>query len=206
MMPIGRLIKKIQCQLAYCTNQPPASGPTCGQPGDRYPDLRVDGPREDITQESEGGNRVVLDLGGGRFAGYGHLQAGSVAVKRGDWVKRGQRIAKAGSSGTGGGPHSHFQVMDRPSMLPADGVPYVFDAFVLSGQTPPKSFVNYPRFDQTCELHHQIFIDQYPNNALASRAVAMSRSLCPARSAASSSEANTTIVTLAFESWRAKVR
>jgi hypothetical protein len=127
----------------------PASFPTFGQPVlavadstvvvavDRYPDLRVDEPREDMTQESEGGNRVVLDLGGGRFAGYAHLQTGSVVVKRGDQVKRGQRIANAGSSGTGGGPHLHFQVMDRPSILLADGMPYVFVEFVLSGQTPP---------------------------------------------------------------------
>lgn len=127
----------------------PASFPTFGQPVlavadatvvvavDRYPDLRVDEPREELTQESEGGNRVVLDLGKGRFAAYAHLQAGSVAVKPGDRVTRGQQIAKAGSSGTGGGPHLHFQVMDRPSILFADGLPYVFDAFVLTGQTPP---------------------------------------------------------------------
>ena len=127
----------------------PTSFPTFGQPVlavadakvvvavDRYPDLKVDEPREEMTHESEGGNRVVLDLGNGRFAGYAHLQAGSVAVRPGDRVTRGQQIAKAGSSGTGGGPHLHFQVMDGPSILLADGLPYVFERFVLTGQGPP---------------------------------------------------------------------
>ena len=127
----------------------PASFPTFGQPVlavanatvavaiDRYPDLRVAAAREDLTPQSEGGNRIVLDLGDGRFAAYAHLQAGSVKVRPGDRVRRGQPMAKAGSSGTTGGPHVHFQVMDHPSLLFADGLPYVFDAFALTGQTPP---------------------------------------------------------------------
>lgn len=127
----------------------PTSFPTFGQPVlavadatvavavDRYRDLLVDEARDEITQESEGGNHIVLDLGDGRFAGYGHLQAGSVAVKAGDRVRRGQMIGKAGSSGTGGGPHLHFQVTNGPSILAADGVPYVFDSFSITGQAPP---------------------------------------------------------------------
>lgn len=127
----------------------PASFPTFGQvviavadatvlvAVDRYPDLRVNDAREEITPQSEGGNRVVLDLGNGRFAGYAHLQSGSVRVRPGDRVRRGQSIAKAGSSGTTGGPHLHFQVMDRPSLLFADGLPFVFDRFAVTGQTPP---------------------------------------------------------------------
>ena len=104
---------------------------------DRYPDLLVGQAREDVTPENAGGNRVVLDLGDGRFAVYAHLQAGSVAVQPGDRVTRGQHIANVGSSGTSGGPHLHFQVTDRPSVVVADGLPYVFDAFELTGQTPP---------------------------------------------------------------------
>jgi hypothetical protein len=131
----------------------PGSFPTFGQPVlavadavvaeavDRYPDLLVGQAREDLTPESAGGNRVMLDLGDGRFAVYAHLQAGSVAVHAGDRVKLGQPIAKVGSSGTTGGPHLHFQVTDRPSVLDADGLPYVFAAFTLTGRTPPLSEV-----------------------------------------------------------------
>ena len=127
----------------------PASFPTFGVPVlavadatvavaiDRYPDLRVGAAPEQMSPQSEGGNRIVLDLGDGRFAAYAHLQAGSVKVRPGDRVTRGQPMAKAGSSGTNGGPHLHFQVMDRPSLLFADGLPYVFDKFEVMGQTPP---------------------------------------------------------------------
>jgi hypothetical protein len=104
---------------------------------DRYPDLLVGEAREDVTPQNAGGNHVVLDLGGGRFAVYAHLQAGSVAVQPGDRVERGQRIAGVGSSGTSGGPHLHFQVTDRPAVVVANGLPYVFDAFELTGRTPP---------------------------------------------------------------------
>ena len=104
---------------------------------DRYPDLRVGEGREEPTPDNAGGNHVVLDIGDGRFATYAHLQAGSVTVKPGDRVTHGQHIANAGSSGTTGGPHLHFQVTDHPSVVVADGMPYVFNAFELTGQTPP---------------------------------------------------------------------
>jgi len=46
-------------------------------------------------------------------------------------------MARTGNSGSSTGPHLHFQLMDRPSALVADGVPYVFDTFSVTGQTPP---------------------------------------------------------------------
>ena len=125
------------------------SYPTYGQPViavadatvveavDRYPDLMVGEQREEVNAETAGGNRVVLDLGSGRFAIYAHLQSGSVTVQTGDRVKLGQQIANVGSSGTGGGPHLHFQVTDSPSILTGDGLPYVFEAFELTGTLPP---------------------------------------------------------------------
>jgi hypothetical protein len=127
----------------------PASFPTFGQPVlavadatvveaiDHYPDLLVGESREEVTPVTAGGNRVVLDLGDGRYAVYAHLQSGSVMVRPGDRVRRGQQLASAGSSGTSGGPHLHFQVTDQPSVIVADGLPYVFDEFLLTGQTPP---------------------------------------------------------------------
>jgi murein DD-endopeptidase MepM/ murein hydrolase activator NlpD len=79
----------------------------------------------------------VLDLGDGRYAFYAHLLPGSVTVREGDRVTMGQQIAELGNTGSSDGPHLHFQVMDGPSALASDGMPYVFDAFDLTGSIPP---------------------------------------------------------------------
>jgi hypothetical protein len=103
---------------------------------DRYPD-QVAGTTVGVTIENAEGNHIVLDLGDGRYAFYAHLKPGSLTVQTGDRVTRGQRIAMVGNSGSSDGPHLHFHVMDSPSALVADGLPYVFDTFDLTGQIPP---------------------------------------------------------------------
>jgi murein DD-endopeptidase MepM/ murein hydrolase activator NlpD len=86
-----------------------------------------------ITLESAAGNYVILDLGGGRFAFYAHVQPGSVRVKVGDRVSRGQVIALVGNSGNSQFPHLHFHVADANSPFAAEGLPYALDSFeVLS--------------------------------------------------------------------------
>jgi murein DD-endopeptidase MepM/ murein hydrolase activator NlpD len=86
-----------------------------------------------ITLETFGGNHVILDLGGGRFAFYAHLQPGSLKVKAGDKVRKGQVLGLVGNSGNSTEPHLHFHVSDANSPLGSEGVPYVLDSFeVLS--------------------------------------------------------------------------
>jgi len=48
----------------------------------------------DTTLQNASGNHVILDLGGGRFAFYAHLQPGSIQVRKGDHVKRGQVLMR----------------------------------------------------------------------------------------------------------------
>jgi hypothetical protein len=86
---------------------------------------------QDNTLKEAGGNHVILDIGGGRYAFYAHLKPGSVEVEEGDHVRSGQRIARLGNSGNTTAPHLHFHVMDAPLPLGADhNLPYVFDSFV----------------------------------------------------------------------------
>jgi len=89
-----------------------------------------------------GGNFVGIDIGGGKFALYAHVQPGSLRVKVGDRVKRGQVIALLGNSGNSSEPHVHFQIADGPSFLAAEGLPYATDFDVLGncgvGGNPPK--------------------------------------------------------------------
>lgn len=91
---------------------------------------------ENISIVQADGNCVVLDIGGGRFALYAHLQTGSVRVKTGDRVRRGQVLGLVGNSGNSVAPHLHFHVMDGPSPLDANGLPYEIDAFEVIGHSP----------------------------------------------------------------------
>jgi murein DD-endopeptidase MepM/ murein hydrolase activator NlpD len=87
----------------------------------------------EMSNETIAGNHVVLDLGGGRWAMYAHLRQGSVAVRAGDAVVRGQVLARIGNSGNSTEPHLHFHVADGPSPVDASGLPFVFDAFAAGG-------------------------------------------------------------------------
>jgi hypothetical protein len=87
-----------------------------------------------ITLETVGGNYVILDIGRGRYAFYAHLKPGSLRVRPGDRVRRGQVVGLVGNSGNSTEPHLHFHLMDGTSPLGAEGIPYVFDAFDVVGR------------------------------------------------------------------------
>ena len=87
-----------------------------------------------ITLETVGGNHVILDLGQGRNAFYAHLQPGSLRVKVGDKVRRGQVVGLVGNSGNSTEPHLHFHISDANSPLGSDGLPYLLPAFEVQGK------------------------------------------------------------------------
>ena len=55
------------------------------------------------------GNTLVIDHGHGMMTRYGH--AHDILVKKGDIVKRGDKIATIGSTGRSTGPHLHYEVL-----------------------------------------------------------------------------------------------
>ncbi|EJL78898.1 metalloendopeptidase-like membrane protein [Polaromonas sp. CF318] len=122
-----------------------ANWPTYGQKAIAVADAKVvsvlDGLPErvpnalppDTTMQNVTGNHVVLDLGRGYYAFYAHLQPGSLKVRIGDRVKRGQVLALLGNSGNTTAPHLHFHVSDGMGPLSSQGLPYVIDAFVVKG-------------------------------------------------------------------------
>lgn len=96
-----------------------------GQPVLAAADGTVVSVRDDLAEQPVGelgqgeGNAIVLDIGGGRYAVFAHLQQGSALVRPGQSVTRGQRIAAVGNNGNSLSPHLHVQIQDRPS-LPSD--------------------------------------------------------------------------------------
>lgn len=88
-----------------------------------------------IAIDQADGNAVILDLGAGHYALYAHLQAGSIRVHPGERVKRGQTLGLVGNSGNSLAPHLHFHVMDGPSPMASNGIPYEIDSFQVTGET-----------------------------------------------------------------------
>lgn len=86
-------------------------------------------PAVPITIETVAGNTITLDLGGGQFAYYMHLQPGSLRVKAGDRVRRGQQLARIGSTGDAREPHLHFEVTTSSKLGSGEGVPYLIDRY-----------------------------------------------------------------------------
>jgi len=86
-------------------------------------------PAVPITLETVAGNTITLDLGGGQFAYYMHLQPGSLRVRAGDRVRRGQMLARIGASGDAREPHLHFEVTTSSKLLAGEGAPYLIDRY-----------------------------------------------------------------------------
>jgi murein DD-endopeptidase MepM/ murein hydrolase activator NlpD len=72
------------------------------------------------------------------YAFYAHMEKGSIDVAQGQRVKRGDVLGKLGNSGNTSAPHLHFHLMDGPSALASNGIPYVIDSFALAGRIPPE--------------------------------------------------------------------
>lgn len=86
-----------------------------------------------ITLETVGGNHVIIDLGQGAYAFYAHLRPGSLRVKVGDKVKRGQVVGSVGNSGNSTEPHLHFHIGDGTAPLASEGIPYTLSQLEVVG-------------------------------------------------------------------------
>ena len=78
--------------------------------------------------ENPAGNHVVIRISDSAFVYLAHLNNGSVAVKEGDVVRRGDLIGRAGNSGNTSWPHLHMHIQNIPEfdMKRAEALPYRF--------------------------------------------------------------------------------
>ncbi len=74
------------------------------------------------------GNMIEIDHGNDLVTRYAH--ASRVFVKKGDLIRRGQKIAEVGTTGRSTGPHLHFEVM-------VQGVPQDPQKFLAAGRAVP---------------------------------------------------------------------
>lgn len=86
-----------------------------------------------VTLDNIAGNHIILQIADNRFVTYAHLQKGSIKVRAGDHVHRGDVLALLGNSGNTTGAHLHLQVTSSNSVLQSEGVPFVFTDFTYLG-------------------------------------------------------------------------
>lgn len=101
---------------------------------DGMPDQVPPYPPPGQSEQTAAGNYVMQAIGGGHYAFYAHLQPGSLRVREGQPVRRGQVLALLGNTGNSTEAHLHFHVSDAVDPLASEGVPFVFDAFDATGQ------------------------------------------------------------------------
>ena len=75
------------------------------------------------------GNFVLIDHEDGEYSLLVHMKPGSVMVKPGDRVRRGQAIGQIGFAGDSIFPHLHYCLMDGPEVFKAWGLPAYFQHF-----------------------------------------------------------------------------
>lgn len=87
-----------------------------------------------ITLETVGGNWVALKIADNRYGMYAHLIPGSLRVKKGDKVKKGDVLGLVGNTGNSTAPHLHFHVSTTPSWISSVGLPYRIDSYTSAGK------------------------------------------------------------------------
>jgi len=115
-----------------------------------------------IDINTVGGNYVIINTGFNRYAFYAHMIPGSIKVKVGDIVKKGQLLGLLGNSGNSLGPHLHFHIVDGPSFLGANGMPYAFENFsvVPNKATPDGKLLKFELLSKPIPQTNQLMLDE----------------------------------------------
>ncbi|MBK9154901.1 MAG: M23 family metallopeptidase [Chloracidobacterium sp.] len=105
-------------EVVYARNDVPDNPPNV-DPGSVFS-------KEHDPIDATAGNAVIIGHGNSEFSVVMHMQKGSVRVKKGDKVKRGDVIGLLGNSGDSFGPHLHFQLQDGPELFKYTSLPFEF--------------------------------------------------------------------------------
>jgi hypothetical protein len=84
---------------------------------DGQPDLLMQDTGPGETREERNGNWVAIRHGGDWVTTYAHMRKGTVAVREGQRVARGDKLGLIGLSGNSDFPHVHFAVTWRNLLL-----------------------------------------------------------------------------------------
>ena len=74
----------------------------------------ADNPTGDVNLSQNWGNSIVIKHTEYLYSQLSHLKAGTIEVRKGDTVRKGQVLALVGNSGRSPYPHLHFQLQSTP--------------------------------------------------------------------------------------------
>lgn len=80
------------------------------------------------------GNYVIIDHGNGEYSFLAHLKKGSVLVKKGDLIFKGQEIGRCGNSGNSSEPHLHYHLQSDSVWFGDEGLPAQFRNYIANGE------------------------------------------------------------------------
>jgi len=78
------------------------------------------------------GNAILIEHRQGEVSLLAHLKQGSIRVKAGEHVTRGQVLALCGNSGNSSEPHLHYHVQNSAVMQDGLGIPVYFDGVFVT--------------------------------------------------------------------------
>ena len=88
------------------------------------------------------GNCVAIQHREGEVSVLAHLKRGSIVVKVGDNVKRGQLLGKCGNSGNSSEPHVHYHLQNSPVLQDGLGIKCVFQKVVVTKDGKTETLTN----------------------------------------------------------------
>jgi murein DD-endopeptidase MepM/ murein hydrolase activator NlpD len=115
-----------------------AFGAEVSAPADGTIEYVVDGAPDVSVGETDvyvvPGNHVAINHGNGEWSYLAHFKRGSIRVKAGEHVTRGQVLGLCGNSGNTSEPHIHFHLANAPRMYLGAGLPARFSGILVDGK------------------------------------------------------------------------
>jgi murein DD-endopeptidase MepM/ murein hydrolase activator NlpD len=78
------------------------------------------------------GNTIIIQHSNKEYSVLAFLKQGSIRVKVGDKITRGQVLAQCGSSGNATEPLLHYHLQDSPYLQTAKGIKFYFERAMVS--------------------------------------------------------------------------